>query len=286
MSKFCLLLAIAVIIVGCKSTQRDDYSSYSSNQTVGAESPDIWLIELDYNKQIDLRGIYNSNDTIEQNSILYGGQAGIIGMLVQVAAHSAINSSLQNDKLAEQQHSANRLLLPLQDTLSAINQQVLEHESELYTFTNVDDETNETAKLISYPIFYLTQDATMLSIKHVVKLIKNGRRKPLYENLIEVISSPILGDEPLDSLKAENGLMLKEVLINLYQESLNLAVKDYSGRFDGRVRKQKTHKFTHGKLRRVERGLTLEAGCTNRVIRNLRGWLVAYHFEATEHCSS
>ncbi len=283
MKKIITLLISVAFVIGCGSTQRTDYVTYLSSDTLPGTH--ALTVSLPMDKNIDLRGIYNGNNTIQQNAVFYAADAGLVGLFAQIITHAAINANLQDLKLAKQQQQANGILLPLESIMRQLKQASLIHESIRYQF-QLNDQLENNAPLMSYPIFYMSQDKKTISIKHLVKVHNKNQKKLIYENLIEIITSPIISDDPIGSFSHDNGKLLKEILLGLYKDSLDLAVSDYSGELVSSKNNQKTHKFYHGINKRVERGTTIESRCNSHIIRNLRGWIISYPDKKNSDCTA
>jgi hypothetical protein len=283
-----LMVCLIFTLSACKTPKRDDYTQYQPISSKQVADKKI-IFSLNPKKRLELRGLYNYNNIkTDDRAILYDASAGVLGVFVQAAIHANINSSALDAKKLAAQEQSNKVISPLLAVTEKINQHALQVNSE--AVLNVDFNTLEAAAnpdnivVNSNPIFYLTQDHTTLILKHILianqkSKIKNSKKKPrskpIYSNLIEVISAPLEGDLHIDHLKIENGVKFKELAQQLYTQSIDIALKDFYGKFE-KKQKQQTFKIQQGDSTRFERGNQLEQNCNHTILRNLRGWLISY----------
>jgi len=254
----------------------DEYSQYLASQQTESLSEKQFYIELEADKTLDFRGVYDSRNSVGQGSVMYAGDAGAGGLLAQVLIHAAISKNAQDAKLSRQQLEANEILAPMQPVLQGINQEILIHDDERYHFSN----NSADIILESQPIFFMSQNMRSISLKHKIKAHQLDATKALYENSIEVVSSAIEAEEPYELLRNHDGARLKEIAKDLYEYSLSLALADIAGEYQSEDAKQKSFRFYQGDKLRVERGVSVAQGQDKSVIRNLRGWLVAFPLDA------
>lgn len=278
--KFPIVLLV-LLLAGCNSTpKRDDYTQYVAKPTASETISGPIFVSLDANKYPDFRGVYDADNTIANNSMLYQGGAGGAGVLAQILTHAAVNSSAQKSKLAEQQKKANKVLQPILPALENIGFSDLVYQHEDYVFAQSDAEGTPAIKLQSDPIFFFSKDLKSLTLKHVVKATKPSSKKPFYQNIVEVVGSNIQED-PVLWWTDNEAQRLRDSVKHLYQLSLRLAAQDIKGQLDAEGVPQRNHRFYQGGELRIERGTELKTDCESRVIRNLRGWLVVYPIEET-----
>jgi len=272
-----ILLIPILLLCACATNKVDEYSQYLAVQQEETLFEKQFLVELEAGKSLDFRGVYDSRNAVDHGSVLYAGDAGVGGLLAQVLVHAAISKNAQNAKLSQQQLEANAVLAPMQPMLEGINQTILIHDSEGYHFSS-----NNSADIVleSQPIFFISQNMRSISLKHKVKAHQLDTSKTLYENSIEVLSSDLDAEEPYELLGSDDGARLKEIAKNLYEYSLSLAVADIKGEYQSGDSKQKSFRVYQGDKLRVERGASVDQGQDKSVIRNLRGWLVAFPLDA------
>lgn len=272
--KLVTALVVAQLLFGCATPKRDDYAQYfASDQTVDLSDKAL-VVALKQDVQVRFRGAYDSNNDTGQGVVMYEGSAGTEGLILQLMAHAAISSNMQNSKLSQQQIRANKVLLPLQDVLQEFRQNALIHDANGYQFAG--DSIDEGIKLESRPIFFLSQDLNSISLKHFVKAYQPDQEQVLYQNMIEVISPTINVKEPYKALNKNRGELLMTMAKNLYKSSLSLAVADINGEYKNKAAPQKSFRIEQGDQVRVERGVSIDQQQDQAIIRNLRGWLVAF----------
>lgn len=285
------LLFAVVLLTACAAPKKDDYISYVNKGNPAQLSTQLLQIKLD-SGALDVRGEYDSSDEFNHNSIMYSADAGIVGMLAQVATHAAISNNAQNARLSEQQQRANKVLEPLSEILNATNTELLQFDADSVQWVK-DNDVAGAGIIISKPIFFLSQDGKFLSIKHVVSLPANEhvsrskKNKYVYSNLIEVLAEPVASEQPFVFWQNDGGAALKSIMQSLYKTSLLLALADIRGELTQNSVAE-TFKLEQRDKLRIERGNRVESVCGQLVIRNLRGWLVvtpaATNVEAAGSC--
>jgi hypothetical protein len=224
---------------------------------------------------VDFRGAFDSSQAVEHAPMMYQGGAGAGVFLAQIFTHAAISSSMQKDKLSKQQVQANKVLAPIEKLLKNLSQESLVHDSDLYTFFN-ESESDGNIILTSLPIFFMSQDMASITLKHVVTVQQANQKGMLYQNVIEVISPVIATHDLNEELKKNGGMRLNKITKSLYEYSLSLALADLKGEYNNSESLQESFRFHQGNQLRFERGVSIKNDESNSVIRNLRGWLVAF----------
>lgn len=276
-------------LLGCGSTpKRDDYAeSITGTYKINADAP--LQVQFFNNALCDFRVNYSSNNTVSPDHMMYDGSAGVAGLLAQIAVHAAIKKSAREAKLAENQEGANRYLRPINDVLKTISHKDLVPNDEKFHFAIADTENTiarqpQNDVLVSHPIFFFSEDLKSLTLKHVVKVQDKGAKTPKYQNMIEVISKTDATDAKAYWLNTDEQNLLQHIR-GLYKDSLLIVHKELAGQLASDV-KQKNHRITVNEKSRFERGSAVLQTCNQTVIRNLRGWLIAFPSETTSECQA
>jgi hypothetical protein len=130
------------------------------------------------------------------------------------------------------------------------------------------------AVLESVPVYFMTQDQNTIILKNAVKMYSSaGESDVIYENLIETHYS-IAGKIPAEKVWArDGGKHLIDKSIELFSESIDLAVDDVAGRLASIDDKNRTLQYLRGQKKVYQRGKRLRQSCDRMLIRTLRGWL-------------
>jgi hypothetical protein len=268
---------IVMILLGCAAPQKDDYITYIKKAPPSSLLVTSFPVSLE-GGQLDVRGEYDSDDAFDHNAIMYSGDAGLVGMLAQVATHAAISNNAQNARLSEQQLQSNKVLEPLSDILKTMTTELLHFNAEDISW-EAEFSGSDAPPLISKPIFFMSQDARVLSLKHIVslkstdKVSRTKKAQLIYSNLIEVLAAPVDVEAPLEYWLSDDGQQFKIAIKSLYKQSLQLALSDIKGELQQQSTAE-TFKFQLQNKLRFERGNRLIVGCNQLVIRNLRGWIL------------
>lgn len=283
--RFAIAVLMLLLLSGCAAPKTDDYirhiQSTSASQQWVSPLP-VYLAAA----QIELRGEYDSNNATEQLNVLYAGDAGIVGFMAQVAAHAALSNNAQNSRLSEQQLQANKVLEPLAEQLHQLHTVQLTYQTpELSWLAQADP---KALYMVSKPIFFLSQDARVLSLKHIVQLepaaavVAGKKATALYSNLIEVVAEPLTAERSIEYWQADQGAALIGTMQAMYQQSMALALADVKGQLKQDTQAETFRLAIADKLR-IERGNRISASCKQLVFRNLRGWILAMSAQSG-HC--
>lgn len=212
--------------------------------------------------------------------VLYGpGAAGFVAGLI---AHGAILKGVRDGQKSEIQQKADLVLVPFAPVLQQFRQKDLvdgaladaggsprgglaRHGAGVAAGWLID----------SAPVFSMTQDQRAIVLDHLVSITRRGTSKQTYQNSIRVISTAHTDTSPEAYWNANAGERLKAASVQLYRESLDLALRDASKTMRADAGQQKTVRYLEGRLERTERAEVLETGCDRAVIRTLRGWLMS-----------
>lgn len=278
MNKLFYCIVVIAALTGCKSAQRDDYvtaTSLNKNQVMLAS--DI-RFSMGLESKIDLRGEYESDRSLSDPSVLYSADAGAAGLLVQILAHSAINSSRQESKLAEQQQLANVKISPLLQQIETLT------FSNLITQRN-DFITEDGSNLVKIkPLFFAAPQMNKLSLKLIAWIdnpnaSKSKKQKLDYQNLFEV-HSRLFEPEEIVQLTSDQEYLLEQMR-ELLNTALSNVKKDLSGQFDGQFT-QKTIHVVEGERKSFVRAYVVEQSCKDVILKNLRKWVIQYPVASTQ----
>jgi len=268
-------LFAVVCIAGCGSTaKRDDFVTYTKSQLTN-EFNNIPSFYFDGAELVDVRGEYSKEDAIEQGNIMYSADAGVAGLLAQIATHAVINESARSGKLAALQEKANEVLLPFEPVIQSLKLINLVNKNST-KFSVLDEYSQDNAVVKSKPIFFVAQDLSNITLKNIVWVDKKSKRKKskfLYSNMIQVSSRNYTKQERR-LIREDNGSFLEAEFGQLLNASLAIASKDISGEYASGVQKTATFKFLKGRKKNYLRGAKVDTLSNNLVLRNLRSWLI------------
>ncbi|MDX2425045.1 MAG: hypothetical protein QNK15_02205 [Cycloclasticus sp.] len=269
-----LPIVFILLMLGCASPKLDDYTKHTSLPFSDHLQQASLVINVQQNEPIDFRGAYELGQELEQADMTYY-VSSVEGAVAQVITHAILNSNLQKNKLSQNQIKANKILAPIKTSLHGLTHQNLVHQSDTYTFGN-NVATNDEILISSHPIFFISQDFKSITLKHHIKAQDTLKGEILYENMVEVIPAKFKLQNLEEELQKNKLSILKNISQELYKDSLKLAIEDMKGRFIKNKNQQKTYSFEHNGQPRFERGTWIKNDINNIVIRNLRGWIIAF----------
>jgi hypothetical protein len=211
------------------------------------------------------------------------------GLLVAIFTHALITESAKNSQRSQIQDAADKVLDPHRETLATFGHADLLKRSvarlsaaSARKFHDTDANPADADWVIeSVPVFSMTQDRRALVLENLVAVHARGAAdKPLYQNLVKVVSSSKSADALVDYWGAEQGQRLKDESAALFAHSVDLAL-DETQRAQAPAdpaaaeAPHKTFRFSEGDSERIERAQLVGQRCARVVIRNLRGWVLS-----------
>jgi hypothetical protein len=268
---------IAIFLVGCGSTPyRDDYAKHVN--LLEDQYFDDANIKFSFmgSQSVDLRGLYQKNDTANASPILYQGGAGLIGMLAQIGAHSTIINSQRNEKLAQEQEQVNQSILPL---INASKKIILTDLVEDYEYQSISQENSTVDTIRIKPIFFSNSDMTEFSLTSIVWLPFQGKKRKRqefkYKNLIRVHSHRI-SDSEKEKIANGDTKLLSEVFSSLLNTALFMAKSELTGKYSKLKKPVQTFILKRELNQKVIRGSIVAEKHGYQIIQDLHSWLIAY----------
>ncbi|MCO7189647.1 MULTISPECIES: hypothetical protein [unclassified Pseudoalteromonas] len=275
-AKLCIVLALGLTALsGCKSAKRDDYvAAVELNKGNYIAKHDVRLL-LNPEMSADIRGRYSNNRSIEQGSMLYAAGTPA-SALAQVFAHAAINSSLQENKLSQQQTAANKEIQPFKDTIGEVS--IGNLLSSDYLEKVVSSDVGDFNSVNVKPIFFVSGDLSHVSLKLVSWIDAPGKTKKgakRYQNIIEVHAEPF-SDEVIRQIRqGANQQQLKSKLSAMLNRAIKSLHDDLVGAH-ANMSVQQTIKIKSGNRTRFIRGNVIARSCDYTILKNLRKWIIHY----------
>jgi hypothetical protein len=210
---------------------------------------------------------------------------GIASFFAGVIAHGLINEGAKKQQKNSLQTEADKVLLPHRESLDQFQhtellQRVkpsLNPARELRLLTATEKPVNEWLIDVA-PLFQVAQDHSAVILDSAIAIYAPGSSegtKPVYANVVRVVSAPMTGEETLKKLSDGNSEALKALSAKLLADSIEIALTNWTaGEIKTDVSK-KTLRYMQGSVEKIERAEMLEDRCDRFLIRTLRGTLLS-----------
>lgn len=273
-----------LFLCGCNSTpKRDDYVKYIHNQKIAIDESDF-KFTLSSPNEFDIRGVYDRDSSITNPDVLYAADAGLAGLLVQVAAHAATSSTIQSNKLAGLQSEANEKVSEFITLTNGFkNKDFIKDLEAAYT-----EDLSQSPVTIK-PIFFVSQNMDQVAVKAQVWISETRKNKTTfkYKNLIAVTSKKITETQRNEIFQAGSD-ELKKVFTNLLTGVVELAKSEVILKFKNNNTPILSHIVYVNGEEKLIRGKVVEQNCQSTTYQNLRKWLLKFANEslreAPAHC--
>lgn len=251
-----------------------------------------WTLALPAGGHIRYEGMVNfDNAGMQQGSMLYPAP-GLIGLVVAVATHSAIATSVRNAEKTRLQEEADAVLRPYLGVIERLTDETVAQNglarmtgSARGQWQSAPSSATAPAqwRVEGLPVFRLTQDQTAFILDHAIRVQQgDSASPPVFEGTVRVVSTPLGGESPQDRWLAEDGQRLRDTLAELYARSLEIALQRAGTGTSASPGTMRTVRYDEGRNSRVERARVIDAGCDRWLVENLRGWLLSVPVHYTQ----
>jgi hypothetical protein len=280
-----LCAAVAVLSLATSSPARaGDAAPPPPLRAIGPQ--EAWSLRLPEADKPVFQGVVNfdSAGNSTGNAFMYPAP-GLVGLLVAVAAHAAIESSTQRNQRSQIQLQADQVLLPYQPVLESLSYRELAQKALERTAHGGEKQVADFASqrgagwlVESNAVFSMTQDAAAIMLDHVLVIrapddVSSTAGKPRF---VRVVSIPApSGTVATERWTANQGEALKQQSIQLLAESLDVALGPLAAASAEAERPYKTIRYPLGNVEAMERAQVLKESCDRLVIKTLRGDLMS-----------
>lgn len=210
---------------------------------------------------------------------------GIAGFFVAVIAHGVINEGVKKEQKNSLQIEADKVLLPHRESLDQFQYTELLQRAkpglnparELRLLTATEKPVNEWLIDVA-PLLQLAPDHGAVILDSAIAIYAPGSSegaKPVYANVVRIVSAPMTGEETVNKFTAANSEALKALSAQLVAESIEIALVNWTAgeiKTDG---SSKTLRYMLGSVEKMERAEVLEERCDRLLVRTLRGTLLS-----------
>ncbi|WP_444943207.1 hypothetical protein ACJJIK_15000 [Microbulbifer sp. ZKSA006] len=269
--RYYVLIIFLIFLAGCSGNKTSQYVEYIDQSTSIPKNISL-AIKVE---SFDTPPFYGQVDY--DNLDVNHGQMTYIGATPatfagSILAHALIVGAAGDSKKKAEQEKANRVLDPYKETIATFNASELIENSvtrlprDAISFTAWSTEGLYPWVIHSYPVFFLSQDKSTLILKNAITIYKeDNQEKPAYQNLVEVVSSPLYGGEGYISVESINDRGTE-----LFIDSLAIMKAELSEKHPTE-NKEMTLSFYSGGKKVYERGTVISQSCDRMTFRTLRG---------------
>jgi hypothetical protein len=261
--------------------------------TVTPVAPEVeplpaWTLATLPDDPVPFHGLVNmDNAGLGPGTMMYPtGGLGVLGLLVGVATHAALVGGTRSSQESKMQLAADKVLDPYRDALARFHSLDLERRALAMTpstaVAHLHDARDAPAGEVfvqAVPAFSMTADSTALVLDETVIVRPSPASDKGVEQVLRVISSPRVEDDPRAAWVADNGAALKTTAAALMADSLDVALRQSRHPVDDKA-PFKTLRYAFGDGERMERAQLLEETCSHLVMRTLRGALLVVPHKA------
>ena len=285
-----LVSGMLVLLIGC-ATQGGQVTEPSLHETLNltplATIGSKYAVHLPMNKGLNFQGQRKSVEkTSSSGSVMYpGNNFGVF--MASVIAHAAIQSSVNEGKNRREIKSANGVLKSYQSLIEQFSALELVGDSSNsfaglrksdFDLAIVDERKRIDGWYVAVdPVFIMSRSQDAITVQSEVT-ITDGRTvsgnndvasvKPQYAITSVVQSVPV--SQPEKWLE-NDGDYFKQVVSSLLQDSIDLAIRDFSKLLPERAEKPSTIRYLDNGIKRIERGFVIDETCSRIVFESLRG---------------
>lgn len=277
-----LLLGASGVFFSPSSDAQDGAVSSGVAVPGGAKPP--WVLRLPAEPKVGFAGQLNLDGAGMAGAPMLYPVPNAAGLLVAVLAHGLIAESAKNEQKARLQRSANSILDPYQETLSAFTHQELAQltlarplQVDLKNRTDAAEPVGSAVVIESSPQFFFTQDLSAIILENEVVISKaDGSLPGGHRSVVRVVSRATLSESITPFWLADAGKNVKQKCAALLAESLDIALTQFAQRGQKNEAPHRTFRYMEGTVEKVERGQFLSTRCNRTVLTSLRGTLISF----------
>ena len=207
---------------------------------------------------------------------------GLVGLAAAVITHGIVVNATRDKLQARLKAEADELAAPYVDSAADFRYRDLlaasferMSTSGGKTLAGAEGVTSSRWLVDHRPVFLISRDQRAVVLESHVTIHATDRPdRPLYENVLRVVSAPAPPDDPLQYWTGEHGLKLRETTAALMAEALDIAIAQ-STASASTATTPRTIRYQEGGVERFERGEVLGEGCGRVLVRTLRGWIMS-----------
>jgi hypothetical protein len=216
--------------------------------------------------------------------MVYSG-FGLAGFFVSVIAHGVINEGAKNLKKSSLQTEADKVLRPHRESLDQFQYAELLQRAkpslnparEFRLLTATEKPVNEWL-IDVVPLLQLAPDHGAVIVDSAIAIYAPNTSegaKPVYTNVVRIVSSPISGEETVKKFTDGNSEALKVLSAKLVAESIEIALGNWTAGETRTAGSNRTLRYLQASVEKIERAELLEDRCDRLLIRTLRGTLLS-----------
>jgi hypothetical protein len=204
------------------------------------------------------------------------------GFLAAVITHGIISQSAVAHEKNQLQEKADKVLEPYQPVINNFSyKQLMEDGLKKVSFAGnkqlfAFQERSKDWTINSVPIFYMTANQSAIIIENMIEIYPPNASKPQFSYTTKIISPSYGNGSPSEYWLANEGERLKQVSINVFTDSLNIAMQAATGKLNAENVSYKTFRYYEGDIERMERGQLISEDCRSITIKNLSGWIMSF----------
>lgn len=280
-----IFLSLSVLLVsGCVSHKSIHTKHVNLESTFSAETS----VYFSYSgpEFVPFAGLasYDNLDATGSEGVLYPGDHPAV-FLAAMLVHAGTVESIKESRRDEIEDQANEVLHPYLPIIQQFSYQQLLAEAvkPVLASTTGSHHLGFADELVaiatghwvmqSSPRFFMLQDSGALVLQNAISLYQQSDQPLMvYQNVVEVISMPYQGEDPVQFWTNHNGKSITTTAQQLMSDSLGLAIEDaLKGPSDDA--KQQTFRFYQAGEKTYERGSLITAHYDRLTLRTLRGWI-------------
>jgi hypothetical protein len=226
-----------------------------------------------------------NDDTVagQPGDMMYYGPP--VAALVGVFAHGVIESHMQAKEKKNKNSLSDVVLAPYRASLSHFTHAELMRRAldalgtqGAKSLVQISERPGAGWLIECSPEFFITQDARALVLRNSIVIRGPAAESPAaFKNVVEVVGEArgLVGRDSENTWMMEDGALLKSASVDLFRDSLTLALSEQRGDFAVHAAAFHTVRYTRGGAEKMERAQILRETSQRVVLKTLRGWIMS-----------
>ncbi|MCL1051495.1 hypothetical protein L2755_17945 [Shewanella abyssi] len=286
MFRIVFICLLSLILCACSTHQPKGYVKHVDNRTTLKENSKLYVKVPEGTALIIGKAAPNSGN-VDHPDMIYPAVTPV-DFFAAIITHAAITESVKNDKKNRAQTLADTVTIPYRPFVKDIANQALVSQlkdialSRGFQLARYSESLSESDVVLDItPIYLLNQKQDTLTLRTQFLVYQKKelhvtakKRKVLYQNQIEVLSSKIKAESPQEYWLANDGERLITTMRSLLSKTLKLgAIQVSSIQTDDSIMTKQNIRYDDGDTTAFERASIISDDCERVIIHTLRGWL-------------
>ena len=274
-----ITMALMILTACITTTVGNDVEQGPQNASKLITKDSSWTLRLPEEEKVLYKGVVNFDGAGGNTGSMLYPAPNAAGFVAAVITHGILNESVKNSQKNKLQEAADKVLLPYQPVLASYSHKDLMQRGleKIPTSGNkklveFSEKPDANWSVESMPVFLITQDQSAIILENSISIYAPGAKSAaVYQSTVKIVSQPKSATDLTSFWTADNGKKLKEESVDLFAQSVDIALREAANMANPNNNAHKTFRYLEGGAKKTERGQLISEQCDRVIIKTLRG---------------